>query len=238
MERALFVLSPCKVSSLFLARAIDLSWNLVMGRGLQGGLAPLTYRVANAALLCIAETIPLSYRTFEAITISQLNLSALWPLSKAVYYTGGWRAKTPRAVLLITAFAIVLLSTASDVITGYVQNTSPYWQFSNRTMGLVTSLDICLNPQQIEVPCLGKEILPVICVPQVGYTWGFTGVLLLAFVVALGLLGFALYGIWVDADRNSVLYRSGRKLGTWRAITDLAIALEKETGADMTILSD
>lgn len=118
-----------------------------MGRGLQGGLAPLTYRVANAALLCIAETIPLSYRTFEAITISQLNLSALWPLSKAVYYTGGWRAKTPRAVLLITAFAIVLLSTASDVITGYVQNTSPYWQFSNRTMGLVTSLDICLNPQ-------------------------------------------------------------------------------------------
>jgi hypothetical protein len=54
----------------------------------------------------------------------------------------------------------------------------------------------------------------------------------------LSLWGFSLYGIWVDADRFSVLYRNGRKLGTWRAITDLAKALGREAGPDMSTLSN
>jgi hypothetical protein len=160
-------------------RAIDLTWNLVAGRGLQGGLALVTYQVANAALLRMAEAVPVSYRTFEAISISQLSLFAVVPLAKAVRRTGGWRAKITLVVLLLTAIFVLVLPTINDIITGYVQNSSPYWQFSNGTMELVNTVaKTCRSPTsstpgRIEMaPCLNGKILPIVCVPEAGYDGG------------------------------------------------------------------
>jgi hypothetical protein len=41
-----------------------------------------------------------------------------------------------------------------------------------------------------------------------------------------------MFAMWVDADRFGALYRSGRRLGRCRAITDFGCALEQDAGAD------
>jgi hypothetical protein len=219
------------------ARAIDLTWNLAAGRGVQALMGWTTYNVANAALLRLAENVPLSYRTFEAISLGWLSFSSITPLIRAVLHTGGWRAKAIFMVLALSATFILLLPTMADIMTGYVQNEQAYWQFPNGTLEEYALEKRCCTSRLVlckkTTDCV-DDSMPTICVPQLGYTWGFsspwTG------FVSLGLFAWAwsMFGIWVDADRFSVLYRGGRRLGKWRAITDLGGALERDAGTTLS----
>lgn len=41
-----------------------------------------------------------------------------------------------------------------------------------------------------------------------------------------------MFFLWLDAERNSKLIRRGRRVGKWRAILDLAAAVEEELDWD------
>lgn len=217
------------------ARAIDLTWNLGAGRGIQAIMASMTYKVANAALLRLAEAAPLSYRTFEAVSISRLSFSAIAPLARAVLISGGWRAKLTFLVLCLSAVFILTLPTLNDIMTGYIQNSQLYWQFSNGTMAEASDPEFCPGDRYHNGSqyCLNGTAIESVCVPINGYKWGFSygWVALVSWCVFCW--GWAIFGIWVDADRFSVLYRGGRELGTWRAITDLGSALKRDVGTKL-----
>ena len=55
------------------ARAVDLTWNLVVGRGLQTLIGFVSYRVACYGLLRVAETVPVSYDLFQTVALRPLS---------------------------------------------------------------------------------------------------------------------------------------------------------------------
>jgi hypothetical protein len=220
------------------ARMIDLTWNLAAGRGLQAGMAVLTYKAANAGLLRIAEAVPVSYRTFESVSIRQMSFSAIGPLTRAVWKTSHWRAKVTFAFLLLSAIFILFLLTMSDIMTGYVQNSNLNCQLFNGTMVAASEIESfhfrrdassCMGIREdgSDGPVIGR----LVCVSDTGYQWGCSAIWLIIISCLTSFWAFGTYGIWVDADRFSVLRRNGRKLGTWRAITDLAKAIEQDAGS-------
>ena len=62
------------------------------------------------------------------------------------------------------------------------------------------------------------------------YQWGFSFQMLLLVAIAQVLWSLGLYLMWLDARRNSYLTSSGRKLGRWRAVLDLAEPLKESLG--------
>jgi hypothetical protein len=82
------------------ARAIDLSWNLIMGRCLPFSMAIIFYKVATGALTRIAERAPVSYRLFATMTLDLHALTTVVPIARSAVTTAGWRAKTTLWFLL------------------------------------------------------------------------------------------------------------------------------------------
>lgn len=94
------------------AKAVDLAWNWVVGRGLQGILSLLAYRVFCDALLRAAEFTPMSYgislsffildwddllidkiELYACVAVSSNKLEMLWQLAKGLGRFGNWRVK-------------------------------------------------------------------------------------------------------------------------------------------------
>jgi hypothetical protein len=241
------------------ARAIDVSWNLVVGRGLQAIMAVVTYYVACTALLRIAEMVPVSYELFATTTLSSFSMSALVPLARAVIRTQGWRAKIAISFLLVSAALILAVPTLADLTTGYLQQSRMYIQYANGTMLAKNPFPACMinqpdpdsaNWEICDAPvyyvrnnltfcnCTTYASMLFTCVPQTGYQWGFSSVWVLTTTVALIVWSMAMYILWLDASMYSPLQRSGRRLGKWTAVVDLAGAMKNELGANMSTYSD
>ena len=75
------------------AKSIDLAWNWIIGRGLQGVLTLLAYRVFNDALLRAAEMTSLSYELYASLALYSTKPDILWQLMKGLYRYGNWRTK-------------------------------------------------------------------------------------------------------------------------------------------------
>ncbi|KAF2418267.1 hypothetical protein EJ08DRAFT_654357 [Tothia fuscella] len=225
-------------------RLIDLSWNLAAGRGLQASMAFFTYKSACAGLLRLAEGVPVSYRAFEAITISRVSFTAIAALARAVWSTRYWRAKFTFAFVLLSTIFIMILPTLFDIMTGYVQNSSELCElFADNSIvsTLRTNDSSTLEADRATSTCYvmrpvmnNAPVGRLLCVPDTGYRWGCSAIWLIINTCLMSFWAFGSYGIWVDAHRFSVLHRNGRKLGTWRAITDLAKAIEEDVGSSLS----
>jgi hypothetical protein len=75
------------------AKALDLAWNWIVGRGLQALLTLLAYRVFHDALLRAAEMTPLSFELYAALSLYATRLDVIWQLMKAMARKGNWRTK-------------------------------------------------------------------------------------------------------------------------------------------------
>lgn len=75
------------------AKALDLAWNWIVGRGLQGIFTLVAYRVFNDALLRAAEMTPLSYELYASLSLYSTKPDILWQLFKGVGRRGNWRTK-------------------------------------------------------------------------------------------------------------------------------------------------
>lgn len=104
------------------ARAIDLSWNLVVGRGLQASVAWASYQIVTGAMLRIAESVPVTFEVLVALVFSTNSLAPVGHLFTAVKSAKGFRFKANLSVFLLSAIFILALPTLMDISTGYVQN--------------------------------------------------------------------------------------------------------------------
>ncbi|EOD48733.1 hypothetical protein UCRNP2_4508 [Neofusicoccum parvum UCRNP2] len=76
---------------------------------------------------------------------------------------------------------------------------------------------------------------PFECVPtyENTYEWGLAPGILLIWIPLMLIWTAGMYLVWFDTHRNSKLWRSGRRLGMWRAVLDLAEAIREDLGPDL-----
>jgi len=89
------------------AKALDLAWNWIVGRGLQGILSIITYSVFSDALLRAAETTPLSYGLFASISFYSMKPTMMWHLGQGLAKQGNWRTKFILFWLLISTIYLL-----------------------------------------------------------------------------------------------------------------------------------
>lgn len=108
------------------AKAVDLAWNWVVGRGLQGVLSLLAYRVFCDGLLRATEITPISYGIFlvyilfdhghslikktelyASVAVSSNKLTMLWQLAKGLGKYGNWRVKSIFAWLVLSTIYLI-----------------------------------------------------------------------------------------------------------------------------------
>lgn len=71
-----------------------------------------------------------------------------------------------------------------------------------------------------------------ICQPDNAYQWGFSYSLALSWSICNFLFVSLLYGLWIDAWRNSRVVQARCKAGLYRALLDLGSALQEELGKE------
>lgn len=77
------------------------------------------------------------------------------------------------------------------------------------------------------------------CVAEQGvYQWGFSGEWVLVVICVNGLWVFGLWILWLDTELKSQLTRVGRRMGTYRAIADVAEAMREDLGPNLCAYSD
>jgi hypothetical protein len=90
------------------AKALDLAWNWVVGRGLQAFFTLIAYRVFNDALLRAAEMMPLSYELYASLSLYSTKPDILWQLVKGLVKHGNWRTKAIFSYLLISTCYLMM----------------------------------------------------------------------------------------------------------------------------------
>lgn len=91
----------------------------VVGRGGQVVLALVSYKVYTMALLRLMERNPVSYGTFEAITLQGSSLSAIFQTSRDFFLNQGPRAKATVLWMTISAAFAIAFPTMVSAMTGY-----------------------------------------------------------------------------------------------------------------------
>lgn len=76
------------------------------------------------------------------------------------------------------------------------------------------------------------------CIATDKYQYGVSTVIFQATVVLQILWTYTIYGLWVHANRKGQLCGAGRKLGQFRAIADLAGAINNDLGEDISAYPD
>lgn len=106
------------------AKFIDLTWDIVISRGGQALLAWITYHVHCAALLLIMESSLISYDLYTSMTLSQANMAALVPLTRAAFQKLGFRRKLLLFWLALSIIWIAFWQTITNAVTGYVSTST------------------------------------------------------------------------------------------------------------------
>ncbi|KAF8856426.1 hypothetical protein BDZ45DRAFT_476399 [Acephala macrosclerotiorum] len=101
------------------AKAIGLAWNMLVGRSLQTLISIFTFKVFMKALTRIAEQNTLTYEVHAALAVSTTRLSAIWPLTKALYPKLTWQARCAMVWLLLSTVYLAALPTLIDASNGY-----------------------------------------------------------------------------------------------------------------------
>ena len=89
------------------AKALDLAWNWIVGRGLQALFMLLAYRVFNDALLRAAELTPLPFDLYVRLSLYTTQIHVLWYVLKALLRKGNWRTKAIFIWLCISIIYVV-----------------------------------------------------------------------------------------------------------------------------------
>jgi hypothetical protein len=103
------------------AKALDLAWNWIVGRGLQALLMLLAYRVFNDALLRAAELTPLPFDLYVRLSLYTTRIDVLWYVLKALLRKGNWRTK---AIFIWLFISILYVVTFPRSVSLYSTNRS------------------------------------------------------------------------------------------------------------------
>ncbi|PVH69843.1 hypothetical protein DL98DRAFT_621979 [Cadophora sp. DSE1049] len=211
------------------AKAIDLAWNTVVGKGGTALIALGYYSIAADALLRIAEVTPISLDLFAHLVFQPTSFFSLRPLITEFFTLGSftswrsWRHKIAVSWLAVSVLGLLTLPVALDAMTGYVQRQDAIVRFDD---GTIVDYDPRISGGQIQ------------CVPGFGYQWGFSSSIILNTMSLSFMWIFGMFCIWLDAQWCSELRKKGRGLGVWRGVVDLAEAVEEQLGSSTGAYSD
>ncbi|KAI9052190.1 hypothetical protein LZ554_003550 [Drepanopeziza brunnea f. sp. 'monogermtubi'] len=107
------------------AKAIDLTWNALVGRGMQALLIFLSCKVFFAVLLHIVERNPVTYELFAAMSLAPTTTKGIRPMAHAVVINSDFRSRLMLTWLLITTVYIAITPILVDALSGYraIQST-------------------------------------------------------------------------------------------------------------------
>ncbi|EON63523.1 hypothetical protein W97_02751 [Coniosporium apollinis CBS 100218] len=219
------------------AKAIDLAWNTVLGRGGQAVMTYTSYNAVANALTRIAETTPVKYELFAGLAFYPTGVFTLAHLVKGLHSLRGWRPKFAMAWLLFSSVLILAMPSLIDASSGYIQPPSLFY-----VSGVPGDNHGPLYRASEQVPrallSVNASEAPYTCMADGVYQWGFASGWFLILMTLMPVWVFGTYCIWMDTQHNSELTRKGRTMGPWRAVVDLAEAMALELGPHTNGYSD
>jgi hypothetical protein len=217
-------------------KIIDAVWNLAVGRGLQVLAAWVCYKTFGMALLRITQQNQVSVELYSAISFHPLEIKTIPKVIRAAVSKCGWRGRMTFIWFLAAIIYVLILPTILDLMTGYVVTSTAMIPSEAAGGGLIDIPYIGdWNANFRYFSEYGSWIYgpnAVHCVPDNTYQWGFsiTWVMVVASVTTVWCWG--MFGLWFDAQKNSLLWQSGRRSGLYRDILDVSNALQEALGPD------
>ncbi|ETI21021.1 hypothetical protein G647_07364 [Cladophialophora carrionii CBS 160.54] len=112
--------------SFSMAKTIDVGWDIIIGRGGQALLAAIAFTVYSKALVRSMESSPVSYGTFEAVTLQSGSLSANFKLARDLFKNKTAQARAAVVWMIISACFVLAFPSILSAITGYSVNIGSF----------------------------------------------------------------------------------------------------------------
>ncbi|CZR56068.1 uncharacterized protein PAC_05956 [Phialocephala subalpina] len=101
------------------AKAIDLFWNMLVGRGLQSFLIFISCKVFYSVLMFMAERHPVNYELFMAMSMTPTASNGIGPMLRSIIINSDVKSRAMLLWLLGTTVYIALSPTFIDALSGY-----------------------------------------------------------------------------------------------------------------------
>jgi hypothetical protein len=235
------------------AKILDACWNTIIGRGSQVLVGWICYKIFGMALLRVAEHRRIPIDLFTAVSIYPLDARTIPKLGRALTTNRGWSARGI-AVSIWASLAVayvISLPTLLDVMTGYISSSQSLLAFSSNNYQLFIYYNCAEygtdvwngsywtfcetfdvggeNYTQLQV----LQAWPTLrCTPAKQYSWGFSTGWAWVVIISTMVWLWGMFGLWHDAQKNSLLWRSGRHPGVFRNLLDIANIINDSLGPD------
>lgn len=216
------------------AKLIDVTFNVVAGRGVQGILVYVSYCTTTNMLMRLMETTPVHFNLFSTLAFNPSGISTIWPVLKAFVTLPGWRPKFIMMWILFSSAFLLTLPTLMDTMSGYVQKQDSYYTFADKSKFPVLS---STNVTQLVLEHGAEK--GKLCIPSDDgtYQWGFASTWVFITWILLGVWMLGTYSSWMDSQHHSELTRKGRTMNSFRAAADLAEAMTEALGPNTAAYS-
>jgi hypothetical protein len=213
-------------------KVIDAVWNLTVGRGVQVFAAWICYRIFGMAMLRVTQQYQVSLELYSAIAFYPLEIKTIPMVLQAVVSKCGWRGRMTFIWFLAAIVYVLILPTILDLMTGYVANTTAMVPASSDGGYVPVSLQDPSSQYYTESTGWIYGTTGVNCVPSNTYQWGFSSLWVEVVLAVTAVWCWGMFGLWFDAQKNGLLWRSGRRSGLYRDILDVSNALQEALGPD------
>ena len=215
------------------AKAIDLAWNIVIGRGLQFLMSWFSYGIVMQGLTRITENTPMRLDLFISLVYNTSDFSTLGPVCKALFVElKGWRSKFAMAWLIYSIILLLVMPSLVDASTGYANASGLIW-YDGKSINGTYYAPYERLPQEYRDSDKAHK-----CIPDPSYRWGITIPWFLIIYPFYSIWVFGMYVMWMDAQHNSKMTRNGLRVGEWKALVDLTALLGPELGPHTSQYSD
>lgn len=113
------------------AKAIEVAWNFVIGKGIQAILVLSSYWVFMGALLRNAERTPIPYNVYSSLAFQHGSPMSLWHILKNFGKMGGTRLKATLLWLVFSIIFILVSPSILDLMAGYISKKQALVKLSN-----------------------------------------------------------------------------------------------------------
>lgn len=124
------------------AKLIDVTWDLFIGQGGRLLMAWVSYRAYMDELVCLMETIPVSYELYNYLVFDTTSLLTTWKSTKALFQSKEWRSRAFLAWFAFATFYTLAFPTLMGAATGYVNPSSPGYKTNDGTVLTADSEDL------------------------------------------------------------------------------------------------
>lgn len=216
------------------AKAIDISFNLFVGRGIQALLLSIAYITTTDILMRLTENTPVRFDLFSALAFSPATFSTTYKVARGGFTLRGWRAKFIMAWIFLSSVYLAILPTLVDTMSGYIQSKRKDVEFFEGQNRVTIPYD---SWNYTEWKVSHTDDYNYVCTPLEGYQWGLAETWVSITLILFGIWLLGTFTIWMDAQHSCQLRRKGRGLETIRAVVDLAGAVHGVLGEEISAYS-